>query len=173
MKDAIFKTCLSISLVLVLTTIAAQHGMVTAGGEAYDTNGRVSYSVGQVFCNIQTGFSGTALQGLQQPYEISVTTGLDKAEGMQLLFTAYPIPVSNVLTLKIDGFTPDQISKLSIHLFDMRGKQLMSKQAEGIETSIPMIYIPPGIYFLQIIGQGKGFRSIEIKTFKIIKNQSP
>lgn len=173
MKYVIPKTCLDLLLVLALSTVAAQQGVVSAGGEATAATGNVNFSVGQVFFAIQTGPEGTAVQGLQQPYEISVITGIDKTEGIQLLFTAYPNPVTDMLTLKMDGIAHERIPFLVIHLFDISGKWMMSQQAESVETGISMTQMAPGIYFLHVIDTGRINGNAGIKTFKIIKNQHP
>jgi hypothetical protein len=171
MNCVIFKPCLGLLLALVMSTVAAQQGVVSTGGEATGTTGNVSFSIGQVFFTIQTGPDGSAVHGLQQPYEISVITGTEEAEGIQLLVSAYPNPVTDRLTLKIDGIAPECISLLEIFLFDISGKRIMRKQAEGLETSISMTYLPPGIYFLQVIETGDHIVGSALKTFKIIKGQ--
>jgi hypothetical protein len=171
MEHILHKPFLGLLLALVLSTVAAQQGVVSSGGEVTGTTGNVSFSIGQVFFAIQTGPDGTAVQGLQQPYEISVVTGIDEAEGIQLLFTAYPIPVTDMLTLKMEGIALERIPSLIIHLFDISGKYSMCQQAEGMETRISMTHMAPGVYFLQVIDTGGINGNTGMKTFKIIKNQ--
>lgn len=69
---------------------------VSAGGkEATGTGGTVSYTIGQVVYTTNTGTNGSVVQGVQQPYEISVVTGLEEAEDISLEFSIYPNPVTS------------------------------------------------------------------------------
>jgi hypothetical protein len=51
----------------------AQTGIAAGGGNATGSGGSVSYSIGQVFYMMNTGTTGSVLQGVQQPWEISQT----------------------------------------------------------------------------------------------------
>ena len=101
-------------------------------------------------------------QGVQQPYEISVVTGLEEAKGINLSVSAYPNPATDYLTLSIDNF---DISNLSYQLYDMNGKLLQSEKITGNQTSIIMSNLVRANYLVKVIQGNK-----EVKTFKIIKN---
>jgi hypothetical protein len=122
----------------------------------------VSYSVGQIVYTTNTGTSGSVAQGVQQPFEISVVTGLEEAKGINLSVSAYPNPTTDYLTLSIGGF---DISNLSYHLYDMNGKLLRNEKLTGNETQINMSNYVPSTYFVKVITGNQ-----TIKTFKIIKN---
>src|SRR5687767_5435176 len=78
----------------------AQQNTDAAGGNATGSGGSVSYSVGQIDYNYQTGSNGNLNQGLQQPYEIFISGVDDPA--IQLGLSVYPNPSTNVLYLKIE-----------------------------------------------------------------------
>ncbi|MCF8274676.1 MAG: T9SS type A sorting domain-containing protein [Flavobacteriaceae bacterium] len=147
---------------LGLTGLQAQTSVNATGGDALGGGGSVSYSVGQVVYTTNTGTNGTVAQGVQQPYEISVVTGIEEAKGINLSVSAYPNPTTDYLTLSIGEF---EISNLSYQLYDMNGKLLQSEKISGNQTSIVMSNLVPSSYFVKVIQGNK-----EVKTFKIIKN---
>ncbi len=102
------------------------------------------------------------VEGVQQPYEISVVTSIEEATGINLQASAYPNPVTDHLTLRIDDY---DIIDLSYQLFDINGRLLKNNQVTMNETIITMIHFTAGIYFLKVIDNSR-----DIKTFKIIKN---
>ena len=144
-----------------MTGLQAQTSVNATGGNASGSGGSVSYSVGQVVYTTNTGTNGSVAQGVQQPFEISEVTGIKEAKGITLQCSAYPNPTTDFLTLKIEGNVKMQYTA---SLFDMNGKLLKSKIADGIETTISMKTFVPATYFLKVI-QGEK----EVKTFKIIK----
>ena len=150
---------------LGLIGLQAQEVVPASGGEASGSGGSVSYSVGQLVYITNTGTNGTVAQGIQQPYEISVVSGLKEAKGISLMISAYPNPATDFLLLKVDASTNLNIQSMSYQLYDISGKLLENKKIEGNETSIAMSNLLPSTYFVKVI-QGKK----EVKIFKIIKN---
>lgn len=145
-----------------LTGLQAQEAIPTTGGNASGSGGTVSYTVGQVAYTTQIGTNGTVAQGVQQPYEISVVSGIEDTEYIQLEFSAYPNPTADLLTLKVENYDN---RNLSYQLYDISGKLLKKEKLTENEVTIPMTGFIPAIYFLKVIDNQK-----EIKTFKIIKN---
>ena len=60
-----------------LTGLQAQQAIPASGGNASGSGGSASYSVGQVIYSKNTGTNGSVAQGIQQPYEIMVVTGIE------------------------------------------------------------------------------------------------
>ena len=147
---------------LGLTGLQAQTSVNATGGNASGSGGSASYSVGQVVYTTNTGTNGSVAQGVQQPFEISVVTGIEEAKGINLSVSAYPNPTTDYLTLSIGEF---DISNLSYQLYDMNGKLLQNEKITGNQTSIAMGNLVPANYFVKVIQGNK-----EVKTFKIIKN---
>jgi len=148
---------------LGLSGLQAQTAVPATGGNASGSGGTVSYSVGQVAYTTNTGGSnGSVAQGVQQPFEISVITGLEEAKGISLSLSAYPNPTTDFLNLKVENYDN---TNLSYQLFDMNGKLLESKKITGNQTSIVMSNLVPATYFVKVTESNK-----EVKTFKIIKN---
>jgi len=149
-----------------LTGLHAQEAIPATGGEASGTGGSASYSVGQVFYTTNTGTSGSVAQGVQQPYEISIITGVEQAKGINLVCSAYPNPATDLLTLEIEASMELNTQSMQYLCYDINGKILKSNKISGRITNIDMRDLVPATYFLKLTQNKK-----EIITFKIIKNQ--
>ena len=146
-----------------LTSLQAQEATTTAGGKASGSGGVASYTVGQVVYTTNVGTNGNSVaQGVQQPYEISVVTGIPEATDINLSVSAYPNPTSNYLTLKVENY---ETANLQYMVFDINGKLLQTIKATGGETQIQTSELVPANYFIKVLDNKK-----EIKVFKIIKN---
>jgi hypothetical protein len=145
-----------------LIGLQAQNAIPATGGNALGSGGSASYSVGQVVYTINTGTTGSVAHGVQQPFEISIITGLEKAKEITLNCSAYPNPASDFLTLKVENYDNQN---LSYQLYNISGILLENKKVTGNETAISMGNRLSGAYFLKVMDNQK-----EIKTFKIIKN---
>ena len=105
MKYKKLKLSTVLLLGLGLTGLQAQTAIPATGGNVSGTGGSVSYSVGQVVYTTNTGgANGSVAQGVQQPFEISVVTGIDEANGITLQCSAYPNPTTDFLKLKVENF---------------------------------------------------------------------
>ena len=134
----------------------------TSGGEASGIGGSISYSVGQIVYTANTGTNGSESQGVQQPYEISVVTGLEESAGINLILSAFPNPTSNVLQLKIENYNKEN---MFYEIYDFNGKLLETKKIDSNITNIVMVNFVSSNYFLKIKNNNE-----LVKTFKITKN---
>ncbi len=166
------------TFIFCFSNVSAQTSINTTGGNASGSGGSVSYSAGQVVYTTNTGTTGSVAQGVQQPIEISIVTGLEEAKGILLSVSAYPNPTTDYLTLRIDEF---EISNLSFQLYDMNGKLLQNEKITSNQTSIVMSNLVPATYFVKVIQGNKEVHHVKsnevgakqfnvVKTFKIIKN---
>ena len=162
MKHKRLKLSALLFLGLGLTGLQAQTSVNATGGDALGSGGSASYSVGQVVYTTNTGTNGSVAQGVQQPYEISVVTGLEEAKGINLSVSAYPNPTTDYLTLEVKDV---ELLNLHFQMYDMNGKLLQNEKITGNQTSIVMSNLVPATYFVKVIQGNK-----EFKTFKIIKN---
>ena len=148
-------------LLLGIGVTNAQETVTTTGGEASGTGGTASYSLGQVVYTTATGTNGSISQGVQQPYEIYVTTGVNQT-AINLEMTIYPNPTTNYLTLKVEN---EQIESLTYQVIDLQGKVIENKKVTADNTTIKMEALPKATYFLKVTDNNK-----TVKIFKIIKN---
>jgi hypothetical protein len=161
MRNIKLKYVLIILFLIGYTGMQAQTTIPTSGGTATGS-GSVSYTVGQIVYNTTSNSNGSVAQGVQQPYEISVITGIEAAKDISLEMVVYPNPATDYLNLKIDG---EVKSQCIASLYDINGSLLRTIKIEGQETIISMQNLFPATYFLKITDNKK-----VIKTFKIIKN---
>ena len=142
---------------LATLELSAQENTVASGGKATGSGGTVSYSVGQVVYTTNTGTNGSVSQGVQQPYAVSTTVGINETS---IQLNAYPNPTTNNLTL-----TTDDSESLSYQLFNIQGAEISSKTLNSKTSNISLEGHPPATYFLKVIKNNE-----VIKAFKIIKN---
>jgi len=138
-----------------------QETIPATGGTATGSGGSVTFTAGQLVFNVISGTTGYVIQGVQQPYEISVVTAIKNTEDITLECIVYPNPTEGLIRLVIKSFENEI---MRFRLYDINGILLQDKKIEDMDTEISMISLPSSIYFLKVI-KGK----MEVKTFKIIK----
>jgi hypothetical protein len=161
MKYRILKLITLFLLVAGLSGLHAQESVNATGGDASGSGGSASYSVGEIVYTTLPGTGGSVAEGVQQPFEISVVTGLEQIN-INLTFSVYPNPTTGYLNLEVET---DNWIDLSFQLFDIQGKLLDTEKITSIQTSIDMSFFVSGTYFVKVTHHDK-----EIKTYKIIKN---
>jgi hypothetical protein len=149
-------------LCIGLSGVHAQNAIPASGGNASGSGGTVHYTVGQIVYNKSTGTNGSVAQGVQQPYEISVVTGIEAAKDISLEVSVYPNPAQDYVILKIKNY---EVENLKYQLYDINARLLQDNKIVGNETNIVMSNYQSATYFLKVTDNNK-----VIKTFKIIKN---
>ncbi len=163
MKQKCLRLSALLLLIIGLTGLQAQETIPATGGDASGSGGSASYTIGQIGFQTHTGTNGSVAEGVQQPYEISVITGLEEAQNINLSVSAYPNPTTDHLTLTVEGY---EISDLRFQLYDIQGKLLQNEKITDSKMSINMNKFAPAVYFIKVSDNKK-----QIKKFKIIKNQ--
>ena len=156
------KTILFILFAISGMFLFAQESNSVAGGNATGSGGSVSYSIGQTFSNVVVGTNGSVIQGVQQPYEISVVTAIDNTNGITLECKVYPNPTSGLIRLHVKT---DEFKKLRFQLYDLKGVLILDNKVVDEVTEISMESLPASAYFMNIYSN-----NLVIKSFKIIKN---
>jgi hypothetical protein len=164
MKNPLLFTVL-LAFTLSLSSSFAQEVIPATGGNAEGSGGSVSFSIGQLFFNTHKGTDGSVSEGVQQPWEISVVTGIQEAFGINLVVSAFPIPATDFLILRIENFDFENFDYL---LYDVSGRLLKEGKVTSSETTISMTILVPAVYFLKVIRTSPSYQ--EVKTFRIIKN---
>ena len=153
-------------LIVVITTfyfsilLNAQEGFSTSVGQALGTAGSWSYTVGQTVYDTYTGSTGSVAQGVQQTYDIVALLGAEISDIKREL-VAYPNPIQETLTLKINNYKNE---KLTYQLYDLQGKLWDSQSVKGAHTQLDMNDLAVGTYLLSIQDE-----ELLVKTFRIIK----
>jgi hypothetical protein len=150
-----FLFCFCVAIVHCQETIPA------TGGKASGSGGSVSYTVGQILYCTLSGTNVTIVQGVQQPYEISVVTAVRNTQEINLKCFIYPNPTGAITKLVFES--PD-FENLRFRLFDINGILLQDKKIESNETKVSLENLSSSVYFLKIIKN-----NFEVKVFKIVK----
>jgi len=145
---------------ICLNVLYAQQVISANGGNASGNGSSVSYSVGQIVCTTYTGTNGSLSQGVQQPYEISITRGAEQKD-INLYYSVYPNPTTDFLILRVISL---DFSAYAFELIDVNGRIIRSKKMVASEITISMNGLMPNTYILKISTKNK-----EVKSFKIIK----
>ena len=141
-----------------IISLTAQSNIVATGGDAAGSGGLVSYSVGQLDYSTKSGTTGIVTEGLQQPFEINVATGIEEI-GIDLEAVVFPNPASDYIELQIDDLDSRALNYV---LFDNSGKLIIRDPVLSNVTTINLSALSGGIYFLSVSENG-----LVIKTFKI------
>ncbi len=154
------KSLLILSIAFCATIqIQAQNNTVSAGADAEGSNGSISYSIGQVVYTSTTGINGSINQGVQQPYDYDVITGIEHSE---IELTLYPNPTLGQVNLTIADF---RTKEYSLSLFDAKGRLLMQTSKLNELNSFSMESYAAGAYTLSVCKKDE-----LIKSFRIIRN---
>jgi len=161
MKNKIPQLFFVLLISLGLSGLQAQEIVLSSNGNATSSAGTVSYSVGQVVYLTKSGTNGTITEGIQQPYEILIPTGLEDEKGITLECLVFPNPASKYVKLKIENH---DLNNLSYKLYNMNGLLLQNMKITSGETFIPMEDLKKATYFLLISEKEE-----VLKTFQVIK----
>ena len=148
-------------LLINYSTHFSQENTNTAGGESTGANGTISYSIGQPFYSEVSNQDNYVIEGLQQPYEISVISGIE-INSINLTISAFPNPTTNYLNLEYDDL-PKNDTYYSIMNLD--GTLIMNGIIKNMSTKLDISDLPNSTYFVTI----RDNKSI-LKSFKIIKH---
>lgn len=155
------KKILFFSVIFTSNLLIAQNSITASGGNKVETNGGISYSVGEQVYVTNFASNGSVSQGVQQPYEISTVLSTNAAQGINLLLSILPNPTSDFITLKVENY---DFESLNFQLVDLNGKLFFDGKTIIKETKIEIGNLPSSIYFLKVTDGTK-----ELKTFKILK----
>jgi len=162
MRQKKLTLCITFLIGLGIHGLKAQESINTAGGDANGSGGSMSYSIGQIFIESQSGGAdGSVSQGVQQPIEW-LTLGLE--EDLLLIASAkvFPNPTTDKIQLRLEL---EDINNLSYQIYDINGKFLQSEEILQFTTEIQLSQLPTSVYFLKIIRNNN-----LLKTFRILKN---
>lgn len=153
-----------ITLILSICTMAvnSQETFSAIGGEATGNGGNVSYAIGQICFSNPVGINGfSCIEGVEQPYEISLLETSNTIASDEIDLSFYPNPVNQKLTIQYPNF-----KNIPLHgkLVSLQGKTLILFELCNKVTDLSMSQLPASIYILVI-----GSKNQTIKTYKIIK----
>lgn len=150
-----------IFLIVNTFTISAQENTITTGGESTGTNGSVSYTIGQPFYTEVADQDNYLIEGVQQPYEVSIISGVEN-NTVNLSITAFPNPTTNYFTLESENWS-DNATFYTVS--NISGVLIQRGEIENKTTQIDISTLPNSTYFVTI----KDSKTV-LKTFQVIKH---
>jgi hypothetical protein len=146
----------TIIFLFVTSSVHAQESINSSGAQLIGMEGSVSFSVGQPFYRLEAGALGTILQGVQQPYRLSIDPPLNDPFQVAI----YPNPTNDYIA--VDSKISAK-NDLTYGLFDESGKNLEQGKIQKQITLLSFQSYAMGCYYLEI-----GDSELR-QTFKIIK----
>ena len=159
------QTLFFVLFMMTLAVVAnAQSVIVSAGGDVENSNGSVSYTVGQIAVETTVSDVGSVsvAEGVQQPYEIQ-TVGVNNYPQIVLNAKVYPNPTENVAQLELNGFEVPE-GGLRASLYDGNGKLLQTMTVTDDITTFQIGQYATGNYLLELKSGNSS-----LKTFKIVR----
>jgi len=156
------KTLFSIAIIACVLSFTgkAQTSLNSSGIAASGTGGKVAATIGQVVFQTESSPLYYLIQGVQQPFEISViTSNAEYTDRLNL--NVFPNPTTNGVTLSIDIA---DFRGLNFIMYDLNGKPTQMNSITSNEFSISMEGKPDGTYFLKVFD-----KNTIVKVFKIVK----
>lgn len=155
------KSYITVFLFVIFSiSVFSQQAIVPVGGDISNANGSVSFTIGQAFYATNFNADNSVSEGIQQPHEISFLS-IDDHE-LNITMYVYPIPTSDVLTIKVSDYNAEE---LTYEVIDLQGKVILTNKIINPETSLNLSRFNEAIYVLNIKNSGR-----IIRTTKIIKH---
>lgn len=141
-----------------LVNLHSQETAVTNGGEISSSAGGVSYSIGQIFFELNNSDSTTFNHGVQQPLQAN-RVNLCVAE--KVIMQVYPNPATEQIVIDLDS---KKSSDYSYSLFNLYGMKILTGSILNDVSIIPINGLAPATYFLIVFDH-----SNQVGTYRIIK----
>lgn len=138
---------------------AQQHEVIASAGDYFkNSNGALSWTIGEVITESLNGSNVSLGQGFQQTN--IVITEIQKPLLNDISVDVFPNPTNDYLNVKTakEPF-------LKYQLVDMNGKIIEQNIIENSNYKISVKYLLKGIYFIKFFDNNNA-----VKTYKIIKN---
>jgi len=162
MKKHYYALFAALCFLTLSSRLHAQQDAATTGGDASGTGGSVSFTIGQPNY-INTGnANGGITEGLQQPYEILIVTGIAHTD-VVLSCKAYPNPAIQTLYLELKDISG---RSYSYSVSNLSGQQILQQTIHAKLSEIDLGTLPTGNYLVTVYND-----NTEVKTFKIIKSK--
>lgn len=139
----------------------AQETTLSTGADYSNSNGSISFSIGQTTFNSNENTSGLESQGIQQPFEIYLITNSIKDQSIYDI-SLYPNPTTDQIFLETKS-SQDQI--IQIQLYNMEGKLILNNEINDEKAKIDFSNYTSGQYLIKIKNSNN-----KTQSFNIIKN---
>ncbi len=135
----------------------SQSNVNTAGGNHQNSQGSISYTIGQITSDYLENSNGIVNEGVQQPYEFFYL----KNDELSFLDEMYFFPNPTLGKVKISS---EHLIGSTLTLLDLNGKTLSVQTIDTIFHEVDLSFLSPGVYAVQIE------KNAQKSTLRIIKN---
>jgi hypothetical protein len=158
-------------LVVIALMVGAYQGfsqsiapqVVASAGDHYVAVGvQLSWTTGESMIDTYTAGGSMITQGFHQT-QLTITA-VEEQNPHNLQVSIYPNPTSEQLTISI----PENENDMTMNLFDMNGKLILSEQLSGTEKRLNVSALADAYYILQLQSEAINYSS----THKIQKTQN-
>jgi len=135
----------------------------SSGGSFSNSNGSLSWTVGEPITETESTGNYYLTQGFQQPsiVVVSVVSNTSSAP-TQSSVSVYPNPVLSSIYVQRDGNV-----QLQIQLMDMNGKLILNKMLAQSENQLDLSVLANGMYLLKVYdAQNQFIQSLKIEKIK-------
>ncbi|HRZ42723.1 MAG TPA: T9SS type A sorting domain-containing protein [Bacteroidales bacterium] len=150
MKRAIAVVIGCIVFLMWLQPTMAQQSVSAAGGNSTGTGGSVSYTIGQMDYLTITGTTGSAAQGVQQPFEIFQYVAVEQPDPELSGWQIFPNPATDYVIVRSQDPSFILQDQYFCQIFNISGKILIYNEIQSTETTIMLTGWSPGVYLLRI-----------------------
>ncbi len=136
----------------------SQESAVTNGGDINSSVGNISFSIGQIFFELNNSDTSTFNHGVQQPLQAD-RVNLRIAE--KVIVQVYPNPATEQIVIDLDI---KKSSDFSYSLFNLYGMLISTSSVVNDVSVIPINGLPPATYFLIVFDHFN-----QVGTYRIVK----
>ncbi len=135
--------------------VFSQQVIATAGDHMSNSNGSMSWTLGEVITETFTNSTSQLTQGFHQPSLKVVSLVPDNL----ISITAFPNPTAEILYLQINE---ESLSDFLYEMYDVNGKQVMNGKIIKSTTEITFINQAPAMYFIKVLKENRCVKNIKI-----------
>ena len=155
-----FKICNTFILIVTFAlSLQAQKNIISAGGNSTGTGGNVSFSIGQIDYLYNSNGSFSVSQGLQQVYNLTLTSVRNNFVEDDRNINIYPNPTRDGIYISFQKY-----NEASYVIYDLTGNLISNNIIENASTYISLNQLPAATYII-LITQTK----MQQKSYQIVK----
>ena len=162
---------LSISIVLTAVLAYGQNlapaAVSSAATKMTQSNGSLSFTVGELVVETHTDGNGNSLGGgfTNGSTSSTIITSVQQPDEEKLMVNVYPNPTADMLTLDVQHIDVDAYT---ITIFDVSGKQVYTANHAGISgrININLSSFESGTYLLNLISN----KQETLGTYQVVRN---
>lgn len=131
---------------LTVCSAFAQSNIVTAGGEAANATGSVSYTIGQIDFQYTSSADYSVSEGVQQAYSFDTALSIDDVQ-YDFQLSIWPNPSTDEMNIE---YTTSYELPLSLTVTDVKGAVIASKSVTQGQYSFDVNTWAAGIYYVNL-----------------------